>query len=75
MTFNDTGHILDTGNYDFVNNSPDGNESINWNPIGGAATRAGGVPEPSTWAMMLAGFGLLGFAALRRGKHEARLAA
>ena len=23
---NDTGHILDTGNYDFVNNSPDGNE-------------------------------------------------
>jgi hypothetical protein len=24
------------------------------------------VPEPSTWAMMLAGFGGLGFAAFRR---------
>jgi hypothetical protein len=33
-----------------------------------------GVPEPSTWAMMLAGFGLLGFAATRKGKREARLA-
>jgi hypothetical protein len=33
-----------------------------------------GVPEPSTWAMMLAGFGLLGFAAMRKGKREARLA-
>jgi hypothetical protein len=32
------------------------------------------VPEPSTWAMMLAGFGLLGFAAMRRGKREPRLA-
>jgi hypothetical protein len=26
----------------------------------------GGVPEPATWAMMLAGFGLVGFAARRR---------
>jgi hypothetical protein len=32
------------------------------------------VPEPSTWAMMLAGFGMLGFAAMRKGKREARLA-
>jgi hypothetical protein len=32
------------------------------------------VPEPSTWAMMLAGFGLLGFAAMRKGKREPRLA-
>ena len=28
----------------------------------------GGVPEPSTWAMMLLGFAGLGFAALRRNK-------
>ncbi|WP_242182129.1 PEPxxWA-CTERM sorting domain-containing protein [Sphingomonas sp. CARO-RG-8B-R24-01] len=27
----------------------------------------GAVPEPSTWAMMLAGFGMIGFAARRRG--------
>jgi hypothetical protein len=32
------------------------------------------VPEPSTWAMMLAGFVGLGFAAIRKGKREARLA-
>jgi hypothetical protein len=32
------------------------------------------VPEPSTWAMFIAGFGLLGFAAMRKGKREARLA-
>jgi hypothetical protein len=30
-----------------------------------------GVPEPSTWAMLLAGFGGLGFAALRRSKKGA----
>jgi hypothetical protein len=36
-------------------------------------TTASGVPEPSTWAMMLTGFGLLGFAAMRKGKREARL--
>jgi hypothetical protein len=34
-----------------------------------------GVPEPSTWAMMLTGFGLLGFAAMRKGRRGARLAA
>jgi hypothetical protein len=32
------------------------------------------VPEPRTWVMMLAGFGMLGFAAMRKGKREARLA-
>ena len=33
------------------------------------------VPEPETYAMMLAGLGLLGFVARRRGKHQARAAA
>jgi hypothetical protein len=67
FSFNDSGHILDTGNYDFVNYSPDGNESINWNLIGSAASRGGsGVPEPATWAMMLVGFGGLGSALRRR---------
>ncbi len=67
VTLNDAGHIIDSGNYDFINGSPDGNESINWNLIGSPATR-GGVPEPSTWAMMLLGFAGLGLAARRRSK-------
>jgi hypothetical protein len=33
------------------------------------------VPEPSTWAMMVVGFGLLGLAAIRRGRREAVSAA
>ena len=70
VSLTDTGHILDTGNYDFVNNNVDGNESINWNLIGSEANRGGtsGVPEPSTWAMMLIGFVGLGFAGYRRAK-------
>jgi len=75
FSFNDSGHILDTGNYDFVNNSPDGNESINWNLIGSAASRGGtgGVPEPATWGMMLLGFGGLG--AVLRHRRRVALAA
>jgi hypothetical protein len=30
------------------------------------ASAIGGVPEPSTWALMLAGFGGLGWLGLRR---------
>ena len=68
-SFADTGHILDTGHYDFINGSTDGNESINWNLIGSEANRGGtGTPEPSTWAMMLIGFAGLGFAAYRTSK-------
>ena len=66
FTLNDTGHILDTGNYDFINGSPDGNESINWNNIGSEANRGGSVPEPSTWAMLILGVGLVGLTARRR---------
>ena len=36
---------------------------IGVDPIGGAG---GGVPEPATWAMMIAGFGFIGAAARRR---------
>jgi hypothetical protein len=32
----------------------------------GSAVAGGAVPEPATWAMMLAGFGMIGFAARRR---------
>ena len=66
FVFNDSGHILDTGNYDFINGSPDGNESINWNTIGSAASRGGTVPEPTTWALMLVGFAGMGVALRRR---------
>ena len=68
FTLSDKGHILDTGNYDFVNYSPDGNESINWNLIGTGASRGGTVPEPSTWAMLLLGFAGIGVAARRKAK-------
>jgi PEP-CTERM motif len=33
-------------------------------------TPGGAVPEASTWAMMLAGFGGLGFAAFRRARKQ-----
>ncbi|OJV29380.1 MAG: hypothetical protein BGO24_03985 [Sphingomonas sp. 67-36] len=38
-----------------------------------AVAGAGGVPEPATWAMMIAGFGLVG-AAMRRRKAQVRFA-
>jgi hypothetical protein len=77
QSFQDTGQILDTGNYDFINGSADGNESINWNKIGSEANRGGtsGVPEASTWAMMLIGFAGLGFAAFRTKKSARALVA
>ena len=72
QTLNDTGHILDTGGWDFVNNGAfggDGNESINWNLVGSAASRSGtgdgtAVPEPAS--LVLLGSALMGFAAMRR---------
>ena len=66
----DTGQILNTGGWDFVNNGffgEDGNESINWNQIGSNANRGGtGVPEPST--MFLLGSGLLSLCGITRRK-------
>jgi len=34
-----------------------------------------GVPEPATWAMLIAGFGMVGFSARRRSRQEARTTA
>ena len=38
LSFTDTGTILNTFGYDFINGSTDGNESINWNEIGAPPT-------------------------------------
>jgi hypothetical protein len=66
----DTGQILNTGGWDFVNNidfGEDGNESINWNLIGSDANRGGtGVPEPSS--LFLLASGLLGLGGIVRRK-------
>ena len=73
FNLNDSGHILDTGNYDFINGSTDGNESINWNVIGSGAVRGGnGVPEPGAWSLMILGFGAAG--AMLRGRRKLAIA-
>ena len=69
FSFTDTGQVLNTGGWDFVNNTfygEDGNESINWNVVGSAAIRGGTppIPEPSTYALF--GLGAILLALLRR---------
>jgi hypothetical protein len=64
VAYLDTGHVLDTNGYDYAYNG--NNESFRWRLIG--TSGAPGAPEPSTWAMMLLGFGGLGFAGYRARK-------
>ena len=70
FAFDDTGHILDTGWYDFVAQSPDGNESINWNAIGSGASRGGTspVPLPASLPMLMAGVAGLWWVGRRKNK-------
>lgn len=54
-----------------------GNGQINYAPYAGGlltSNASAPVPEPSTWAMLIAGFGALGFALRRRRAPVARLA-
>lgn len=72
QTFLDSSHTLDTLGFDYASV---GNESFNWRLIGscsgpGCGGVVGAVPEPETYAMTLAGLGLLGFMAQRRKQKE-----
>ncbi len=71
QTFTDTGQILNTGGWDFVNNGAfgeDGNESINWNTIGGTSRGGNATPEPGS--VLLFGTGLLGLGVLLRKRFS-----
>ena len=71
FTFADTAHILDTGWYDFVNQSPDGNESINWNVIGKGAVRGGTAPVPLPASLPMLMAGIAGLWLVKRRKDNA----
>jgi hypothetical protein len=49
-------------------NANDGSQRLTRNLINFVGGEVGGVPEPASWAMMLAGFGLVGGAMRRREK-------
>ena len=59
--------------FQFSNNNPNsqgydlGLDSVSLAPVGGA------VPEPATWAMMLMGFGMVGFGLRNRRKPTVRV--
>ena len=52
--------------YDFVSTSQSGGKNF----LIGGLTMTAAVPEPSTWAMMLLGFGLMGFGLSSRRQNQ-----
>lgn len=76
-TNNPTGDILISGQLTFFNGTGNFQENPAWNfRLRGAATPASAdtpvaaIPEPQTWALMLAGLGLVGAAARRRQQKK-----
>ena len=79
QTFVDTGQVLDTGGFDFVNSNPCPvagdvpgacNESLQWRPIGTTGIgNPGGVPEPASLAL-LAAAAALGMGLARRSSKK-----
>lgn len=53
-----------------LNTAPNNVRAVEQVRIGGIGTPP--IPEPATWAMMIAGFGLVGFAARRRRESSVR---
>jgi hypothetical protein len=62
--FKDTGHVLDTGGFDFA---AIGNESFAWRPIGGAGGQSGAAPEPASLTLLgIGAAGMIGYGWRRR---------
>ena len=77
QTFNGTLAFSGIGNISRVNllsldQDPTTMDDLQFEDVVGVI--GGGVPEPATWAMMLAGFGLIGAAMRRRQKVAVRYA-
>jgi hypothetical protein len=69
VSYNDTGHVLDTGGFDAFCCLPNGNESLNWRAVGtsGIENPGGGdVPEPVSAALLSSGLAALGVWRARR---------
>lgn len=69
VSFTDSGHILDTGEWDFVNNNKfgeDGNESINWNTLGGTSRGGSATPEPASVLLLASGLLFISILGRRR---------
>jgi hypothetical protein len=75
LTINGVNHTF-TDTQDILVGSPNGsaNETEPWTSIGQVSVSSG-VPEPSTWAMLLLGFAGIGFMAYRRKNKPALMTA
>ena len=64
LSFNDTGHVLDTEGFDFA---AVGNESFAWRPVGTSGGPAGGsVPEPASLVLLASVAGFIEIARRRK---------